>query len=80
MCLSVLDGLKIGVLKCHNLGGNQAFMLTESNEIRKDTVCVTAKNDRFAVYEGCSKANTQKFAYNNQVVTLLIKLWFILIN
>lgn len=32
----------VGVSPCHNLGGNQFFMLSENNELRRDILCLDA--------------------------------------
>lgn len=62
------NGLEIGVLKCDNSREEQVFMLTEANEIRKDKICVTFKNDGESDdLKHCNGMHTQKFAYNNQV-------------
>lgn len=68
MCLYVHSGLQIGVLRCNNFSGDQVFMLTEANEIRKDKACVTFNKDNaFVDLKFCNKFHTQEFAYNNQV-------------
>lgn len=40
-CLDTMDTTsKLELLPCHNLGGNQLWVLTKTNEIKNDEVCV----------------------------------------
>lgn len=54
---------------CHNLGGNQLFMLTENDEIRADQNCLDASSvDKPVTLWPChNERGNQEWVYNESV-------------
>lgn len=73
LCLDTMGHKKqnetVGVSGCHNLGGNQFFMLSENNEMRWDNMCLDASELMGAIklYRCHGLEGNQKWIYDEKV-------------
>lgn len=73
MCVDAMNrkknGEAISVFNCHHSGGNQAFMLTEKNEIRAKKFCIdaTAAGEPVTIFRCHGEGGNQKWVYHEEV-------------
>lgn len=83
-CLDTLghkEGQSAGTFACHGQGGNQHWSWTKKNQLKHETVCLTARNDNFGSaldMIACNKDNMmQKWNYiesDSKLVNMKTKL------
>lgn len=79
-CLDTLGhrdaGDTVGVSTCHNLGGNQLFMISEADEIRKNNLCLDGTQIsavvKLLVCHG--HGGNQKWVYNENVSLIILRI------
>lgn len=75
LCLDTMGrkaGETVGGTLCHNQGGNQAWALTDNDELQNDEVCLTADTERQPVkLQKCTRTSeSQKWRYDDNAKTI----------
>ncbi|KAF0307909.1 Polypeptide N-acetylgalactosaminyltransferase 5 [Amphibalanus amphitrite] len=70
-CDSVNDMYKpVGLYTCHNLGGNQYWLMSKDGEIRRDEACLDYAGTNVTLYPCHGSRGNQFWIYNPKVMTL----------